>query len=124
MKKFIIKQKATIEVVEYIEAQDEREAYKLSRNLLNDIDVSTEFQFYDEVVKTEYECEVKEVADMKYWEVSYKWWDSVCMSYGYVKAETIEEANKKFDSQFGYEKIDIKDIKEVSVEEILNKVVK
>ena len=61
---------------------------------------------------------------MKYWKVSYKWWYSVSESYGYVKAETKEKAYKKFDSQFGYEEIDIKDIKEISPEEILNEIVK
>lgn len=61
---------------------------------------------------------------MKYWKVSYKWWWSVSMSYGYVKAETEREAYQKFDSQFGYEEIDIKNIEEISAEEILNEVVK
>lgn len=61
---------------------------------------------------------------MKYWKVSYKWWYSVSMYYGYVKAETIEEAYIKFDSQFGYEEIDIKNIEEISPEEILNEIVK
>jgi hypothetical protein len=57
--KFAVKQKITIEVVEYIEAQDELEAHKFSRNLLNDMDDSIELQFYDEVEKTEYECDVE-----------------------------------------------------------------
>lgn len=61
---------------------------------------------------------------MKYWKVSYKWWYSVSMSYGYVKAETIEEAYRKFDSQFGYEEIDIKNVEEISPEKILNEIVK
>ena len=61
---------------------------------------------------------------MKYWKVSYKWWCSVSMSYDYVKAETEREAYQKFDSQFGYEEIDIKNIEEISAEEILNEVVK
>ncbi len=57
--KFAVKQRVTIEVVEYIEAQDELEAHKFSRNLLNDMDDSIELQFYDEVEKTEYECDVE-----------------------------------------------------------------
>ena len=57
--KFAVKQRVTIEVVEYIEAQNEREAYKFSRNLLNDMDDSIELQFYDEVEKTEYECVIE-----------------------------------------------------------------
>lgn len=57
--KFAVKQRVTIEVVEYVESQDELEAHKFSRNLLNDMDDSIELQFYDKVEKTEYECDVK-----------------------------------------------------------------
>ena len=35
-----------------------------------------------------------------------------------------KRGNSKFDSQFGYEEIDIKNIEEISAEEILNEVVK
>jgi len=57
--KFAIKQKLTIEVVEFIEADSELDAYRLARNLLNDVDDSIEFQYYDIMQKNDYDCQVE-----------------------------------------------------------------
>lgn len=54
-----------------------------------------------------------------YWKVTYQWWCSVCKSVGYVKADTESEAWRKFDSQFGYEDIDIRSVEPATEEEIL-----
>ena len=54
-----------------------------------------------------------------YYKFTYMWWCSVCKSTMYVKADSKDEAYKKFDSQFGYEEVDIKSCEEVTAEEIL-----
>ena len=54
-----------------------------------------------------------------YWKVTYQWWYSVCKETGFVKADTKDEAYKKFDSQFGYEDIDIRSVEPATEEEIL-----
>ena len=63
---------------------------------------------------------------MKYFKVTYMWWFSVVPSTGYVSAESKEEVWKNFEKKcgFGYEDIDIKSVEEVSVEKILQGVVK
>ena len=58
-----------------------------------------------------------------YWKVTYRYWCSVEKSVGYVKADTENEAWRKFDSHFGYEEIDIVSVELISADEILKSVV-
>ena len=52
---------------------------------------------------------------MKKYKFTYMWWYSVCKSTMTIEANTEEEAYQKFDSNFGYEEVDI-----VNCEEIVN----
>lgn len=58
-----------------------------------------------------------------YWKVTYRYWCSVEKSIGYIKADTENEACRKFDSHFGYEEIDIVSVEPTTIEEILKSAV-
>jgi hypothetical protein len=57
--KFAVRQEVRICVTEYVEAKDELDAHRLARNLLNDVDDSIEFQYYDIMQKKDYDCRVE-----------------------------------------------------------------
>ena len=52
------------------------------------------------------------------------WWCSVIKDTMFVKADTKEEAYKKFDSNFGYEDVDIYGCEQVTEQEVLKATVK
>ena len=58
--------------------------------------------------------------ERKIWKVTYMYWCSVVKDVGFVEADTENEALRKFDSNFGYEEIDIKGIEPSSEEELMN----
>lgn len=47
------------------------------------------------------------------------WWCSVCKNTMFVKADTKEEAYKKFDSNFGYEEVNICSCEQVTEQDVL-----
>ena len=59
-----------------------------------------------------------------YWKFTYMWWCSVHKDTMFVKADTKEEAYKKFDSNFGYEDVDIYGCEQVTEQEVLKATVK
>ena len=58
-----------------------------------------------------------------YWKFTYMWWFSFSKSTMFVKADTKSDAYKKFDSQFGYEEVDIVSCEQVTEEEVLRQCV-
>ena len=54
-----------------------------------------------------------------YWKFTYMYWCSVCKNTMFVKADNKSDAYKKFDSNFGYEEVDIVSCEEVTEEEVL-----
>ena len=59
-----------------------------------------------------------------YWKIIYTMWYSVNEEKViYIEADTREEALNKADSKFGYEQIDIKNIIEITPDNILKEVV-
>ena len=58
-----------------------------------------------------------------YWKFTYRWWFSISKSTMFVKADTESDARKKFNSQFGYEEVDIEDCEQVTEEEVLRECV-
>lgn len=59
-----------------------------------------------------------------YWKFTYMWWYSVSKDTMFVKADTEEDAYKKFDSHFGYESVDIISCEQISEQEVLKFCVK
>lgn len=55
-----------------------------------------------------------------YWKFTYIWWYSVCNDVMFVKADTREEAYEKFNSNFGYEDVDVQSCEQVTEDDILN----
>jgi len=59
-----------------------------------------------------------------YWKFTYMWWHSVRKDTMFVKADTKEEAYKKFDSCFGYEEVDCYGCEQVTEQDVLKATVK
>ena len=59
-----------------------------------------------------------------YWRFTYRWWYSVTKQTMFVKADTEEKAIKIFESNFGYEDVDILDCTETTEQDILKETVK
>ncbi len=59
-----------------------------------------------------------------YWKFIYRWWYTAQASIMYVCADNEKDANKEFDSHFGYEDVDIVSYSEISKEDMLKEMVK
>jgi hypothetical protein len=59
-----------------------------------------------------------------YWKFTYMWWHSVHKDIMFVKADTEEEAYKRFDSCFGYEEVDCYGCEQVTEQDVLKATVK
>lgn len=59
-----------------------------------------------------------------YWKFTYRWWYSVTKQTMFVKADTKEKAIETFESNFGYEDVDMLDYEQITEEEILKTIVK
>ena len=59
-----------------------------------------------------------------YWKFIYRWWYTAQASVMYVCADNEKDANKEFDSHFGYEDVDIVSCSEISKEDMLKEMVK